>query len=183
SAWVDDLKRSWLRSGFLARLVDAGIRGVTDNPTTFERAVTADGEYDDQIGSLAQTNDPEQSYWELAVHDVAWALEVLRPLHDQSGGRDGFVSLELAPGIAHDIEASVAAAEQLYERVGWPNLIVKVPATKEGIEVIHRLIAAGRNVNVTLVFGLPRYEEVIEAYISGLEERAANGASDLSSVA
>ena len=179
SPWLDNLKRSWLLSGELAAMVSDGVRGVTANPTIFQRAIAAGRDYDDQIVSLGRSRPAEEAYWELAVADTTAALEVLRPVYDNSGGNDGFVSLELAPSLAHDTAASTEGARRLHQRIARPNLFVKIPATAEGVGAIAAMAAEGRNVNVTLIFGLRRYEEVMEAYLSGLEARQG----DLSGVA
>ncbi len=174
SPWLDDLTRGYLAGGELSRWVAAGIRGVTSNPTIFARAIAGSTEYDEQFGLLtAAGRTVDQAYWQMVVDDITAALAVLRPVYETSAGADGFVSVEVAPDLAHDTAGTVAAARQLHERVGAPNLYVKVPATAEGIPAIRQLVAQGYRVNVTLVFGLPRYAQVIEAYLAGLEELAA----------
>ena len=184
SPWLDDLTREQLANGELRRLVDRGIRGVTSNPSTFARAVAGSSRYDSQLAELLSDGaELDEAYWAMAVSDVQGALAVLRPLHDASDGEDGFVSLEIAPQLAHDAAATVAAARALHERLDAPNLHVKVPATAAGVGAIRQLIAEGRNVNVTLIFGLTRYEEVLEAYLGGLEERVRRDPdTDLSGV-
>jgi len=183
SPWVDNLQREWLRSGHLAELVKTGVRGVTSNPTIFAKAISGEDDYDEQFRSLIGSMTIEQAYWELVVTDIVDALAVLRPVYVESGGTDGFVSLEVAPALAHDTDATVRSARSLHERIALPNLLVKVPATAECVESIRQLIAEGRSINVTLIFGLERYDAVIEAYLSGLEAYTATGASDLSKVA
>ncbi|MDQ2636432.1 MAG: transaldolase, partial [Actinomycetota bacterium] len=144
SPWLDNLTRPYLRDGTLARFVTDGIRGVTANPTILARAIEASDAYDEQFAVLtAQGQSVEDAYWELAVQDVADALAVLRPVYDSCDGSDGFVSIEVAPELAHDTEATIAAARQLHERIGEPNLFVKVPATAEGIPAIAALIGEG----------------------------------------
>jgi transaldolase len=169
SPWLDNLRRSALASGDLARRVDQGIRGVTSNPTIFQKSVSGGDDYDEQFQDLLATNSVEEAYWELALTDVARALTLLRPVHDESGGADGFVSIEVAPSMAHDAESTVRAVRWLHGRLASPNALVKVPATAEGVDAIRRAVSEGHSINVTLIFGLERYAEVIEAYLSGLE--------------
>jgi transaldolase len=175
SPWIDNLMRGWLTGGHLADLVDQGVRGVTSNPTILARAIEGGPDYDEQFRQVIPHATVEQAYWELVLHDIDGALSVLRPVYDQSGGHDGFVSLEVAPSLARDTEATVSAALSLHERLDRPNLFVKIPATAEGVPAIRRVIAKGKSVNVTLIFSLERYGEVIEAYLSGLEELVAAG--------
>ena len=183
SPWIDNLKRSFLTSGRLAELADAGVRGVTSNPTIFAKAIEAGDDYDDQFRSLTDRMSVNDAYWELVIDDITKALAVLRPMYDASGGTDGFVSLEVAPALAHDTDASIEAARMLHGRIEAPNLFVKIPATAEGVPAIRQMISEGRNINVTLIFSIERYGEVIEAYLSGLEELAATKGADLSRVA
>ena len=181
SPWIDNLTRPSVRGGGLRRLVESGIRGVTSNPTIFEKAMTGSDAYDDQLGSLIGKVTVEQAFWDMAVDDVSGACEVLRPVHEASGGTDGFVSLEVSPALAAETAGTVEAARAIHGRIGLPNLMVKVPATVEGVRAVRALIAEGRNINVTLIFSLERYGEVVEAYISGLEALAAAG-GDLDAV-
>ncbi|HVC66611.1 MAG TPA: transaldolase [Acidimicrobiales bacterium] len=183
SPWLDNLRRDWLRDGTLASLVDQGIRGVTSNPTIFAKAISGQDTYDAQFRSLIATTPVEDAYWDLVVEDILGALEVLRPVYDASGGADGFVSVEVAPSLAHDTGGTTAAARGLHERIDRPNVLVKIPATPECVPSIHQMIAEGRSINVTLIFSIARYAEVIEAYLSGLEALAASGTEDLSGVA
>ena len=170
SPWLDNINRRYLRDGTLARLVGDGIRGVTANPTIFANAIGGSADYDDQLASLIAAGcTVEDAYWELVVTDINDALAVLRPVFERSGGADGFVSVEVAPELAHDTPATIAAARRLHTRIDEPNLLVKIPATAEGVPAIQAMIAEGRNINVTLIFSLTRYAEVIEAYLSGLE--------------
>jgi transaldolase len=183
SPWIDNLKRSYLTDGELARLVEEGVRGVTSNPTIFAKAIEGEDSYDEQFAAcIVQRETVRHAYWDLVVDDVEHALGVLRPVHDESDGADGFVSLEVDPGLARDTEGTIAAATDLHGRIEQPNLLVKIPATVEGIPAIRHMIAAGRSINVTLIFSVERYEEVMEAYIGGLEELAEAG-GDLSRVA
>ena len=182
SPWLDNLRRDYLRDGRLAELVETGIRGVTSNPTIFAKAIEGGAEYDEQFTALLPDHSVEDAYWELVLTDIRDALEVLGPVNESSDGLDGFVSLELAPAQAHDTAASIDAARRFHELIARPNLYVKIPATRQGIPAIRAMVAEGRNINITLLFSLERYDEVIEAYIGGLEEFASSGAQDLSHV-
>ena len=182
SPWLDNLRRDWLQDGTLARLVEQGIRGVTSNPTIFAKAISGQDTYDEQFGSLITTTSVEDAYWDLVVDDILAALAILRPVFDASGGSDGFVSVEVAPSLAHDTEGTNDAARGLHGRIDRPNVLVKIPATPECVPSIRQMIAEGRSINVTLIFSITRYGEVIEAYISGLEALVASGVEDLSGV-
>src|SRR5262245_4519460 len=182
SPWLDNLTRPYLRDGTLARLVADGLRGVTANPTIFAKAIEGSSAYDEQFDALlAAGRSVPDAYWELVIDDIAHALAVLRPTFDASGGTDGFVSVEVAPELASDTDATIAAARDLHKRIAQPNLLVKIPATPEGVPAIHAMIAEGRSINITLIFSLSRYAEVIEAYLSGLEALAEQG-DDLAAV-
>jgi transaldolase len=182
SPWLDNLRRDYLRGGHLAELVAQGIRGVTSNPTIFAKAIEGGDDYDEQFGTLLGSHTVEEAYWELVVTDIRDALAILRPVHDASDGVDGYVSLEVAPGLAHDTAGTITAARHFHELVAEPNLYVKIPATAEGVAAIRAMIGEGRNINITLLFSLERYGEVIEAYIGGLEDLVATGVTDLSAV-
>ncbi|MEX2292514.1 MAG: transaldolase [Acidimicrobiales bacterium] len=170
SPWLDNLRRGWLASGELAQWVERGIRGLTSNPSIFQKAISAGADYDEQFGDLisggARVAD---AYWDLVVSDIRGALELLRPVYDDSNGIDGFVSVEVAPDLARDPAGTEAAARHLHTLIDEPNLYVKIPGTAEGLAPIQRMIAEGRSINVTLIFSLDRYAEVMEAYLSGLE--------------
>ena len=182
SPWLDNLSRDDLHSGALAGRIDDGVRGVTANPTIIGRAISGSTAYDDQLALLAREGaTAEEAFWELAVADVRAAADLLRPVHDASGGNDGYVSLELAPALAYDAPTSVDAVARLRTRVDRPNLLVKIPATGPGVDAIRAATAAGHSINVTLVFSLTRYEQVIDAYLSGLEALVRAG-GDLSRV-
>ena len=184
SPWLDNLKRGYLTSGQLASLRDDGIRGLTSNPTIFQKAIQGSPDYDDQFRTLAGDENPIlDDYWALVLADITGALDVFAPLHESSKGADGFASVEVAPDLAHDVSGTIAAARDLHERIARPNVMVKIPATAEGVPAIRQMISEGRNINVTLIFSLERYAEVIEAYLGGLEELTAGGTTDLSSVA
>ena len=170
SPWLDNLRRGWITGGELARWVERGVRGITSNPTIFQRAIDGSDEYDEQFRALTRSGaSVEDAYWTMVLDDIRGALAVLRPVHDASDGVDGYVSVEVAPDLARDRDGTVDAARRLHDEVAEPNLFVKVPATAEGVEAIRTLIAEGRSINVTLIFGLDRYAEVMEAYIAGLE--------------
>ncbi len=170
SPWLDNLTRRHLGRGDLGRLVDAGIRGVTSNPTIFAKAISGSTDYDEQFRALADAGATvTDAYWTMVIDDIEGALAVLRPLYDDSGGGDGFVSVELAPDLAVDTASSVGAARELHERIDEPNLFVKIPATAAGVPAVRQMVSEGRSINITLIFGLERYDEVIEAYLAGLE--------------
>jgi transaldolase len=174
SPWIDNLSRDSIRSGRLANMVDQGIRGVTSNPTIFQKAMTASDTYDADFARLIEGGSVEQAFWEMATADVTTALEIFHPLYEQSGASDGFVSLEVSPRLAYDTEGTVSDARRFHETIGMPNLLVKIPATVAGVPAIRQMISEGRNINVTLIFSLERYNDVIEAYLSGLETLAHN---------
>jgi transaldolase len=175
SPWLDNLKRSYITSGELKKLVDDGVRGVTSNPTIFAKAIESSSDYDEQFGRLAGSMPVEDAYWQLVERDIRDACGVLAPLHEQSEGLDGFVSVEVSPSLAHDTAATVEAARSLHERLELPNVFVKIPATAQGVPAIRQMISEGRSINVTLIFSLDRYREVIDAYLSGLEAFVGSG--------
>jgi transaldolase len=176
SPWLDNLTRDYLRDGSLARMVGDGIRGVTANPTIFARAISGSADYDEQFSSLIRAGRSViEAYWELVVADLTDALAVLRPVFDTSGGADGFVSVEVAPELARDTQATIAAARGLHARLDQPNMFVKIPATAEGVPAIEAMIAEGRSINITLIFSLARYSQVVEAYLSGLDTFTSAG--------
>jgi len=183
SPWLDNLRRDWIQDGTLAGLVDQGIRGITSNPTIFAKAISGQDTYDEQFRSLIATTSVEDAYWDLVVDDILAALAILRPTYDASDGSDGFVSVEVAPSLAHDTAGTTEAARGLHTRIDRPNVLVKIPATPECVPSIRQMITEGRSINVTLIFSLTRYAEVMEAYLSGLEALAASGTDDLSGVA
>ncbi len=183
SPWLDNMRRDWLQDGTMAGLVAQGIRGVTSNPTIFAKAIAGQDTYDEEFGDLIKTKSVEDAYWDLVVDDIDAALALLRPVYDSSDGGDGYVSVEVAPSLAHDTEGTIRAARSLHQRIDKPNVLVKIPATPECVPSIRQMISEGRSINVTLIFSLTRYDEVIEAYLSGLEALAASGRKDLSHVA
>jgi transaldolase len=177
SIWLDTLSRELLESGGFERHVrEHGVTGVTANPTILERALADSSAYDEQLRRLAaHGKSARAAFFELALEDVRRAAGLLRPAHGDSGGRDGFVSFEVTPDLAHDPAATVDQALAIWRRLGLPNLMIKVPATGPGLTAIERLTSFGVNVNVTLLFSLARYEQVIEAYLRGLERRLEAG--------
>jgi transaldolase len=183
SPWLDNLKRGWITGGELKQWVGRGVRGITSNPTIFAKAISGAADYDEQFGELVREGKSvDESYWELVKADIEDALAILRPTYDSCDGRDGFVSVEVAPGLARDTAGTVVAAQQLWRQIDEPNLLVKIPGTAEGLPAIQQCLGEGININVTLLFGLDRYGEVIEAYITGLEELDRNG-GDLTKIA
>lgn len=176
SPWLDNLRRDLVRGGGLAEWVDKGIRGVTSNPSIFQKAIQGAVDYDEEFTALiAAGHSIEDAYWELVITDITEALAVLAPVHAATDGLDGYVSVEVSPTLAHDTAGTVAAARQLHERIAQPNLYVKIPGTAAGVAAIQTMIAEGRSINVTLLFSVRRYDEIIEAYLSGLETFVANG--------
>ena len=187
SVWLDFLSRDLVDSGELARLVaEEGVRGMTSNPTIFQEAIKGSDTYDEDIRRLgAEGLTPEQMFEAIAVEDIAAACDVLRPIYDESGMTDGFVSLEVSPRLAHDTEGTVEEARRLVASVDRPNLMIKVPATPAGLPAVETLITEGVNVNITLIFAQAVYRGVVDAYLSALENRAAAGepVDDVASVA
>ncbi|WP_209373111.1 transaldolase [Brevibacterium renqingii] len=177
SIWLDDLSRTRLESGDLARLIDeSSVTGVTTNPTIFANAISAASDYDSAVAELGREGaDVDAAIEALTTADVAEAARVFRPVFDATDGDDGRVSIEVAPPLAHDAEATVESAKALWERVGEPNAMIKIPATEAGLRAIAETIAAGISVNVTLVFSLTRYRHVVEAFLQGLEKARAAG--------
>jgi transaldolase len=183
SPWIDNLQRSFFATGRLESLIASGVRGLTSNPTIFQKAIQGSTDYDEQFASeMGRGLTPAEAYWELVVRDIHSALDSFDHLYRASGGSDGFVSVEVDPSLAHDGPGTLAAGRALHERIARPNVMIKIPATKEGLGAIRTMVSEGRNVNVTLIFSLQRYSEVIEAHILGLEDRLAAG-GDVSAVA
>jgi transaldolase / glucose-6-phosphate isomerase len=177
SLWMDNIQRKLLENGELKALIERGdIRGMTSNPTIFNNAIAKSNDYDSALTPLAWAGwDAEKIFWQLAIEDIRAACDLFSPLYEEANGGDGFVSIEVSPDVAHDTAATLAQTEQLWARVRRPNLMVKIPATKAGIPAIRKATAAGINVNITLIFSLKRYAEVMEAYLSGLEDRITGG--------
>ncbi len=179
SIWIDFIGRGMLASGELSRLIEGdGVSGVTSNPTIFEKAIGGSHDYDEAIRTLSLAGEHiDEVYQILTVEDIRRAADLLRPTYDRLDGGDGFASLEVSPRLAHDTGATIAEARRLWTAVDRPNVMIKVPATPEGLPAIRQLTAEGINVNVTLLFGLPRYRQVAEAYLEGMGVRAAHGRS------
>jgi transaldolase len=176
SIWLDTLSRELLESGEFATLVDEyAVSGATSNPTIFAKAIKGSDRYDEQLRGLysAGVSDTTELFFAIALDDVRGAAAILRPVYERTGGGDGFISFECTPDVADDAEATVEQALDLWRRLDLPNVLIKVPATEAGVAAIEELTAAGVNVNVTLLFSVERYEEVIEAYLRGLERRVA----------
>ncbi|MCY0877857.1 MAG: bifunctional transaldolase/phosoglucose isomerase [Firmicutes bacterium] len=186
SLWYDNIRRGILDSGELEKLIEAGITGVTSNPTIFEHAINGSHDYDAAIRQWApRLKDVHALYDALVLEDIGRGADLLRPVYDATGGEDGYISIEVPPTLAHDTDGTVAEAHRLFHALSRPNVMIKVPATPQGIPAIRRLISDGVNVNVTLIFSLDMYRQVIDAYLSGLEDRLARGGSvsDVASVA
>ena len=177
SVWLDFLSRGAIDNGWLQKLIDEdGLGGLTSNPSIFEKAIAESNDYDKAIQALAlKGKSIDEIYQALTVEDIQRAADLFRPVFDRLQGADGFVSLEVSPQLAHDTVGTITEARQLWVAVNRPNLFIKVPATREGLPAIQQLIGEGINVNITLLFGLPRYREVADAYLSGLETLAARG--------
>jgi transaldolase len=176
SPWLDNLTRGYLRDGTLARMVADGIRGVTANPTIFANAILGSADYDEQFSALTAAGHPlEDAYWQMVVDDITAASTLLRPVFDRSGGTDGFTSVEVDADLARDTRATLTAARALHARIDVPNLFVKIPATAEGVPAVQAMIAEGSSINITLIFSLSRYRQIIEAYLSGLEAFVERG--------
>lgn len=184
SPWLDNLQRSYLGSGVLADWRDRGVRGLTSNPTIFQKAIRGSADYDEQFGSLvAAGTTVVDAYWEMVTADIHGACDVFARVYDASDGHDGYVSVEVDPRLAHDGTGTITAARDLHERLSRRNVMIKIPATPAGLPAIEEMIAEGRNVNVTLIFSLDRYAAVMEAYLRGLERLAGRDGADLSGVA
>ena len=184
SPWLDNLKRSYLTSGELARIRDRGVRGLTSNPSIFQKAIQGSPDYDEQFTALAADEHPViDDYWAMVLADIHGACDVFSRVYDETDGVDGYVSVEVDPGLAHDGPGTETAARVLHERLHRRNLMVKIPATEEGLAPIRQMISEGRSINVTLIFSLDRHAEVMEAYLAGLEQLARDPEADLSRVA
>ncbi len=183
SIWYDNIRRGLIKSGELSSLIELGVSGVTSNPTIFEKAIAGSTDYDETLLELSKGDKSTQELFEaFAIEDIRAAADLLRPIYDRTGGADGFASLEVSPTLAHDTEGTIAEAVRLFAALDRPNVMVKVPATPEGIPAIRSLIGRGINVNVTLIFSRDAYRQVADAYIAGLEDLAASG-GDVSKVA
>jgi transaldolase len=187
SIWLDYIRRDLIASGGLRRLIDGdGLRGMTSNPSIFEKAIVESHDYEADIQSMAlEGKGAKEIYEALSQRDVQSAADEFRPIYDRTDGKDGYVSLEVNPHLAHDPKGTIEEARRLWAALNRPNVFIKVPATDEGLSAIQQLISEGININVTLLFGLPRYRQVAEAYIAGVEARLAQGkpAKHIASVA
>ncbi|HJZ60634.1 MAG TPA: transaldolase [Miltoncostaeaceae bacterium] len=177
SVWIDSLSRTMLRTGELEALMrEDAVTGVTSNPTIFQKALAEAGAYDDSLRELLEhTDDPSEIFHALAKEDISEACDLMRPVWDATGGGDGYVSIEVDPGLAMDAEATLEQAMRFHTEINRPNLYVKIPATKPGLIAIEEMIARGRSINITLIFSLTRHTEVMEAYLSGLERLVEDG--------
>ncbi len=183
SVWLDYIRRAFIESGDLQALIDQGLRGVTSNPSIFKDAIAGSTDYDDDLHRLAEEGlSVEEIYERLAVEDIRRACDLFRPVYERTQGIDGYVSLEVSPTLAYDTEATIAEARRLFRLVDRPNVMIKIPATAEGLPAIEQALAEGINVNVTLLFSVERYLEVVEAFFRGLE-RLAEAGGDLSRIA
>jgi transaldolase len=177
SVWIDYLSRHLIHSGELARMMDEdAVVGITSNPTIFQKAISEGDAYDEQLREvLAEEDDPKEVFLRLAIRDVQDACDLLRPVWDAGAGQDGYVSIEVDPNLAYDTEGTIAEAQRLHELVDRPNCFVKIPATAPGLPAIEEMLARGRSINVTLIFSLQRYAEVVEAFQRGLERLVESG--------
>jgi transaldolase len=177
SIWLDFIRRGMISSGELRRLIEEdGVTGVTSNPSIFEKAIAESRDYDAAIRTLAQSGKSvEDIYQDLTISDIQSAADLFRPAYDRSNGADGFVSLEVSPLLAHDTAGTIDEARHLWKTLSRPNVMIKVPGTTEGIPAVRQLISEGININVTLLFGIPRYQEIVESFITGLEDRKIKG--------
>ncbi len=176
SVWLDYISRDLMGSGQLRRLVDVGLRGMTSNPTIFQQSISKSKDYDRDIEqALDSKESPAMVFEKIAVRDVQQACDIIRPVYDQSGGADGFVSIEVSPGTAHDTAKTMEEARRLWTSVNRPNVMVKVPGTDAGMPAIKTLLAEGLNINITLLFSIHQYRQVIEMHLQACEQRLAAG--------
>ncbi|HEV2582003.1 MAG TPA: transaldolase [Ktedonobacteraceae bacterium] len=184
SVWYDNIDRAQLVSGQFKRLLDEdGVVGVTANPTIFQKSISSGTAYDEQITQLIKEGSDTNSIYEaLVLRDIQTVADLLRPIYDRSGMKDGYVSLEVSPDLAHDTEKTIAEVRRFWKLVNRPNLMIKIPATQEGVPAVQMALTEGINVNITLIFALDNYRQVAEAYLSALEERNAEG-KDISHIA
>ncbi|HEU18688.1 MAG TPA: transaldolase, partial [Deltaproteobacteria bacterium] len=176
SIWLDYIRRAFIDSGELQQLIDCGIRGVTSNPTIFEKAIAGSADYDRSLQELTSAGKSVKEIYEtLVIEDIGRVADLFRPVYDATDALDGYVSLEVSPALAHDTNGTIEEGRRLFAALNRPNVLIKVPATAEGIPAITKLISEGVNVNVTLMFSLEHYEQVAEAYLKGLEQLANRG--------
>ena len=184
SPWLDNLKRSYITDGTLDGLIARGIRGLTSNPTIFQKAIQGSADYDEQFRELvADGGGTSDHYWSMVLRDIHGALDSFATLYHDSHGADGFVSVEVDPGLAHDGPGTEVAARNLHEQINRPNLMVKIPGTEEALPAIQQMIAEGRCINVTLIFSLERYQKVMDSYVAGLEAYVATPGAQPGNVA
>ena len=184
SPWLDNLRRGWITTGELDQWVASGIRGLTSNPAIFQKAIEGSADYDEQFVQLISDGVAvDMAYWDLVTSDIKGALDALLPVYESSNGTDGFVSVEVDPALARETDETTGAARALHERLDAPNLMVKIPGTLEGLPSVRTMIGEGRSINVTLIFSVSRYSQVMEAYIAGLEDAVKAGCEDLSGIA
>ena len=185
SVWYDNIARGLIKDGSIKKLIDeSGVRGVTSNPSIFEKAIASGHDYDEQVAGLVkQGKTAAEIFTQIAIDDIGATADLFRPVYDASNGGDGYVSIEVSPTLAHDTEGTLKDAHAYFQAINRPNIMIKVPATPEGIPAIESLIGEGINVNVTLIFALEAYEDVANAYIAGLEKLAASGKKPLDKVA
>src|SRR6266566_1447706 len=179
SVWLDDIDRGQLRSGLFQQLIDEdGITGATGNPTIFEQSISNDTTYDEQMQQLfTEGKNAQEIYEALAMTDVKTVADLLRPTYDRTGGQDGFVSIEVSPYLAHDTARTLDEVRRFWQTIDRPNLMVKIPSTPAGVPAIHQALAEDININITLIFSIENYRQVVEAYLSAPEERLARGES------
>lgn len=179
SIWLDLLNREIMESGELKSLIDNDdLRGLTSNPSIFEKAISGSNDYDEDIASISRNQkDNAVIFFEMAIKDIQQAADIFNPVFEKTNGKDGFVSLEVSPYLARDTAGTIKQAQELWKKLDRKNVMIKIPATKEGLPAIRRCIAEGININITLLFGLPRYREVTEAFMGGLEDRLKAGKS------
>lgn len=176
SAWLDYLRRAYLESGQMQERIDQGVRGVTSNPSIFNKAISDHDDYDDQIAQLvAAGRDTREIYESLVIQDIQQTCDLFRPLYDKTDGADGFVSLEASPSLARDTQGTIEEVTHFHDAVDRPNLMIKIPATKEGYPAIREMLGRGVNINITLMFSVEQYDAVAEAYMSGLEQLQSSG--------
>jgi transaldolase len=174
--WLDNLRRDLVTSGELARLRDAGVTGITSNPTIFEKAIGGSSDYDAALAELVNAGRrPDQMLWDLMLEDIQAAADIFRSVYEATTGSDGFVSIEVGPAIAGDTQLTIDMAQDLHRRAARPNVMVKIPATRAGLPAIRQMIGVGKHTNVTLIFSVQRYADVVEAYLSGLEDLLSKG--------
>jgi transaldolase len=176
SPWLDNVRREWIQDGTMKGWVDRGVRGVTSNPTIFQKAISQGTAYDDQMRDLLEhEDDPKEIFVALAGRDIGEGCDLMRKVWDEGKGLRGYVSMEVDPTLAGDTDGTIAEARRFHALIDKPNLYVKIPATKEGLPAIEEMIAAGKSINVTLIFSLQRHREVMEAYIRGIERLVGDG--------